>query len=112
MSQDIEDLIRNCGVRNESATAVKKPLLPTATPSIPLKIPKTDLFYHERKAYLLVKDYYSGYSEIALVASESSRCVIQHWKGIFARHGIPEMVISDNGPQYSLLKFKEFASKY
>ena len=31
---------------------------------------------------------------------------------MFSRHGIPEMVISDNGPQYSSHRFTEFASSY
>ena len=31
---------------------------------------------------------------------------------IFARHGIPETVITDNGPQYSSEMFKEFAREY
>ena len=38
--------------------------------------------------------------------------VIAHMKSIFARHGIPELIISDNGPQYSCQAFSEFANKY
>jgi hypothetical protein len=41
-----------------------------------------------------------------------SATVIQHTKSIFARHGIPEVVISDNGPQYSCQDYKYFASKW
>ena len=33
-------------------------------------------------------------------------------KSIFARHGIPEKVISDNGPQFSSHEFSQFASTY
>ena len=33
-------------------------------------------------------------------------------KGMFARYGIPEVVVSDNGPQYSCEAFKEFAADY
>ena len=33
-------------------------------------------------------------------------------KSIFARHGIPEVVMSDNGPQYSSYLFAEFAKNY
>jgi len=31
---------------------------------------------------------------------------------IFARHGIPQQVVSDNGPQYSLREFSKFAKEY
>ena len=33
-------------------------------------------------------------------------------KSVFARHGIPEEFISDNGPQYSSQEMKEFALRY
>ena len=38
--------------------------------------------------------------------------VISHLKSIFARHGIPEVVISDNGSQYSSAVFEEFSKEY
>lgn len=38
--------------------------------------------------------------------------VIVHMKSVFARHGTPEQVISDNGPQYASEEFSEFAREY
>ena len=38
--------------------------------------------------------------------------MILHTKSIFARHGIPEQIISDNGPQYTSEAFKQFAKSY
>ena len=38
--------------------------------------------------------------------------VILHTKSIFARHGIPEVVVSDNGPQYSSEAYANFARKF
>ena len=38
--------------------------------------------------------------------------MIQHIKSIFARHGIPEIVISDNGPQYSSEEFHQFSTTW
>ena len=37
---------------------------------------------------------------------------ISHLKAIFAYHGIPETVISDNGSQYSSAKFSKFAEEW
>ena len=62
--------------------------------------------------YLLVVDYYSRYIEVAKLTSTSANSVITHLKSIFSRHGIPETVISDNGPQYSAGVFEEFAKEY
>jgi len=33
-------------------------------------------------------------------------------KSIFSRHGIPQTVISDNGPQYDSSDMKQFSSSY
>ena len=38
--------------------------------------------------------------------------MIEHTKSIFACHGIPEFVISDNGPQYASQSYLEFAKSY
>ena len=52
------------------------------------------------------------YPEIALLRNTSSSEVIIRCKGIFACHGIPEHVISDNGPQFASAEFSKFAKKY
>ena len=46
------------------------------------------------------------------LTSTTSLNIIEALKDIFARHGIPETVVSDNGPQYSLLEFSQFSQKY
>ena len=43
--------------------------------------------------------------------STSSASVITHLKSFFARHGIPETVMSDNGPQYASKEFAAFAAE-
>ena len=60
----------------------------------------TDLFKMQGKDYLLIVDYHTNYPEISLLPDTTSATVIKHTKSIFARHGIPEVVISDNGPQW------------
>uniref|UniRef100_A0A3B5AY39 Integrase catalytic domain-containing protein n=1 Tax=Stegastes partitus TaxID=144197 RepID=A0A3B5AY39_9TELE len=42
----------------------------------------------------------------------SANTVIAALKDVFSRHGIPETVVSDNGPQYSCELFKDFATEY
>ena len=38
--------------------------------------------------------------------------MILHSRSMFARHGIPEVVVSDNGPQFSAELYAEFARQY
>uniref|UniRef100_A0A3Q2FT90 Integrase catalytic domain-containing protein n=1 Tax=Cyprinodon variegatus TaxID=28743 RepID=A0A3Q2FT90_CYPVA len=49
---------------------------------------------------------------MALLANMSSNCVITHAKSIFARHGIPHIVVSDNGPCFSSREWQEFTEHY
>ena len=57
-------------------------------------------------------DYYSRYIEIARLNRPTTTEVVIHLKSIFARHGIPETLHSDNGPQYMSTEFEEFATEY
>ena len=47
-----------------------------------------------------------------LIRDERSITVINSIKSIFAKHGIPENVISDNGRQPTSDGFKVFSTKY
>ena len=67
------------------------------------------LFQFQSKTYLLLVDYYSRYIEVALLDGLASAEVIRHIKSIFVRHGVPEMMVSDNEPQYACEEFKTFA---
>ena len=44
--------------------------------------------------------------------STKSRAVIQKLKQHFARHGIPDTVMSDNGPQFDSEEFRKFAKAW
>ena len=46
------------------------------------------------------------------LASTTSSSIITALKAVFSRHGIPEVVKSDNGPQYSSHEFATFAKSY
>ena len=57
-------------------------------------------------------DYYSWFIEIAKLTLTTAVGVISHLKSIFTCHRIPEVVVSDNGPQYSSAVFEEFSKEY
>ena len=42
----------------------------------------------------------------------SSSAVIEHVKAIFGCQGIPEVVVSDNGPQFNSRVFMSFSENY
>ena len=72
----------------------------------------TDLFELDNLNYLIVVDYFSRYIEVAAMQKTTkSHEVIRALKAIFARHGIPEELRSDNGPQYASAEFTHFAKE-
>ena len=56
-------------------------------------------------------DYYSKYPEIIKIEDKSAGTIIAKMKAIFARHGIPEELMSDNMP-YASKEFHQFASEW
>ena len=70
-----------------------------------------DLFTLFGKNFLVVVDYTSNYPEVAKLDLSSTN-TISHMKSIMARHGLPSVVVSDNGPQFSSREFRQFAMQY
>ncbi|KAI3368430.1 hypothetical protein L3Q82_025389, partial [Scortum barcoo] len=62
--------------------------------------------------FLLECGLYSKYPEITKLSDTTSRGVITALKSTLARHGIPDIVVSGNGPQYSSGEFKAFSESW
>lgn len=58
---------------------------------------------------IVTVDYYSRLFELDRFHGITSTAVIHKLKAAFARHGIAETVVSDNGQQYKSGEFKVFA---
>ena len=112
LNGQLEDLVSNCPQCCKERVQRREPLLCSELPVLPWQKIGTDLLDWQGTKYLLLIDYYSWYIEIAKLSRETSLAVINHLKSIFARHGIPQVVYSDNSPQYSSLEFKIFAKEY
>lgn len=113
MTNDIVDKVQRCDKccqyqRNQQ----KQPLQPVEVPHLPWQTVGIDLFQHTNQNFLIVTDYYSGFIEYSKLQNTTSSNVITHIKSIFARHGIPLKVVSDNGPQFSSDHFKQFANAW
>lgn len=72
----------------------------------------TDLFVFRNKDYLITVDYFSYFWEIDYLAHTKSTTVIKKLKSHFAHQGIPDSVISDNGPQYASQGFQKFSKQW
>ena len=61
---------------------------------------RSDLLTYAGRSYLITFNYYSDFWELDTVPDTSSDTVLKHAKDHFACYGIPERVITDNGPQF------------
>lgn len=112
-SKQITEAVLNCSTCLEHRPSnQKEPLQSYEIPDYPWQIVATDLFSWDDKNFLLVVDTYSHYFEVKELRNMRSSTIIYHMKGIFARMGIPEKVISDNGPCYQSSEFQEYAKLY
>ena len=60
------------------------------------------------KSYLLVVDAHSKWPEIVEMNTTTSERTIAVLRRLFAQFGLPEQVVSDNGPQFTSEDFKLF----
>ena len=113
MSADIERIVSQCSVCAERQPSnAKEPLSSHEIPSRPWQKVATDLFQWNGNNYMVTVDYYSRFFEIDQLTTTTSSAVVHKLSVHFARHGVPEIVVSDNGPQYSSEEFSVFAKKW
>ena len=113
MNQEVRDYVSQCATccahRPEQG---QEPMLPHEVPDTPWNKVAMDLFQFRNKDFLITVDYYSGFYEVQSMQTTRASAVIQTLKSQFARHGIPQTVVSDNGPQFACDEFKTFAAAW
>ena len=113
INKDIDEMVKACTVcQTYRYSHTKEPLIPHDIPKRPWHKLGTDLFHFSNNTYLLLADYGSKFPILRKLNSTTSAGVIEHMKMIFSEHGIPEILMSDNGPQFSSSEFRDFAAKY
>ena len=78
-------------------------------PSRPWEKIATDIFTLDGKDYLITIDYCSNFWEVDRLPNTKASTTILKLKSHFARYGIPDQVISDNGPQFTSDEFTNFS---
>ena len=63
------------------------------------------------KMFLVIVDSHSKWLEVRIVQSVTSSSTIQELRSVFATHGLPEIIVSDNGTAFTSSEFQEFTSK-
>ena len=61
-----------------------------------------------RESHVLAVDAHSKWLEVAVMKSTSSEKTIEELRSIFSRFGLPQRLVSDNGPQLVSEEFRIF----
>ena len=62
--------------------------------------------------YILIVDYYSRFPVLRKLGSTTSRVLVQEMKAVFAELGVPNVIVSDGGPQYTSAEFRDFTKHW
>ena len=110
---DIKDMCQRCeACQTHQPANTREPMKSQPIPQRQWQICSTDLFTVKGTEYLLVVDNLTKYWEVEQLPELTAEEIIQKTKEIFARQGIPEVLISDNGAQYTAKEFKAFAADW
>ena len=113
INAEIVEMVARCSACLENQPhQQKEPLMLHESPMEPWCKVGMDLFTCKRKNYLVIVDYFSNYPEVCSLNNTHSSTIISNAKAIFARRGRLQIVVSDNGPQFSSTEFKKFATSW
>lgn len=109
---DLEHFVRHCSeCQKHQNKPAEAPLHPWEWPEKPwsrLHIDYAGPFLG--KMFLIVIDAHSKWLEICPVTSATSAVTINTLRNMFATHGIPDVVVSDNGTCFVSVEFENFMS--
>lgn len=113
MSAELRQYISQCETCSKyESKKQKETLMSHEITECPWQKIGTDLYTIDGNDYLIVVDYSSNFWEIDHLIDTKASTVITKLKCHFARKGVPEVVISDNSPQFAREQFTILANQW
>ena len=113
MGADIECKVSACAkCQEQQPNQQKEPMILRRPQELPWEMVGSDLFHLLGKNYILTIDYFSKDIEVSELKDLTTETTIEALKGHFAKNGIPKVLRTDNGPQYSSTQFGSFAEEW
>ena len=112
MDQQIEETVRNCLDCQQSQPAPPvAPLCSWRWPTRPWSRIHIDFAGPmDNRTFLVIIDAHSKWLEVIPMNSTSATATIQALRTTFSQFGLPESIVSDNGPQFTSSEFSQFVT--
>ena len=113
MDKDIEELVKGCTVCQETRSSPPvAPLHPWQWPSEPWSRIHLDFAGpFMGHMFLVIVDVHSKWLDAHIMSSITSAKTIEVLRSVFATHGIPRTIVTDNGSSFTSEEFRSFVTK-
>ena len=113
INKDILKQYQSCKICiKHSKSQRHEPCQSHPTPELPWHTVATDLFELKNSKYLLLVDYYSRFLVLCELYSTKSKVLVQEIKAVFTEFRVPNVIVSNSGPQYTSAEFKDFMKQW
>ena len=115
INADIKRMVEACATcQRHRPQEPCQPLQPTPAPERPWQHLGADFMTFDGNEYLILVDYYSKMPIVRKMPTSQCNAAktVATLKEIFGEHGIPEIIRTDNGPQFSSHLFMEFTKEW
>lgn len=109
LDKDIEDLAASCDQCKRVASMPElAPRHPWQYPSAPWDRVHVDFGEWNKRHFFVMVDAYSKWPEVRAMSSTTAQHTIEVMQDVFATHGFPRILVSDNGPPFTSREFSEY----
>ena len=106
----VERVVKNCNECQEAQPlSATTPMQPWSWPTRPWSRLHIDYAGPmEGRMFLVVVDAHSKWMDVIAMKRATALTILQRLRTLFSNFGVPESVVTDNGPQFIAAEFQEF----
>ncbi|XP_055596035.1 uncharacterized protein K02A2.6-like isoform X2 [Uranotaenia lowii] len=113
INPDIEDFVKSCNIctrmENVKNPKEKSSWIPTVRPFSRIH---ADFFHYNGNVFLLIIDSHTKWLEVEHMRyGTTAKTVIKKFITMFARFGLPDVVVTDGGPPFNSYEFTDFLKR-
>ena len=114
IDNDIKNVVASCRKCQQLLPSQQRePLMTEPEPAYPFQSVSADYFSYAGKQYLIYVDRKSGWPMVKMYNQDATaKKLITTLRKFFSATGVPELLRSDNGPQFVATEFRKFLSEW